>query len=226
MTKEIIPAVLPENFKEIEVLIRRLDRQGGFVQIDICDGRFVTSQTWPYIKNQIPEFKDDFELPGWENFDYELDLMILNPEKHIDNLKNVGASRAVVHAKSTDQKGFLEACFKLQAYDIEVGVGLEHSSQNYSEYLKILEDQEIPFYIQVMGIDTIGKQGEPLSDNSIEFIKKLHSEYPEIIIQVDGAVSASTIQKVSEAGASRFVVGSWFSNGHIKDKIQELKNLI
>ena len=122
MIKEIIPAVLPQNIEDVAVLTRRLDHLKCTIQIDICDGRFVPAQTWPYVKNLLPEFKDDFELPGWEDFDYEADLMIKNPELYIDNLKNLGVSRAVIHVKSTTKEGFLEACRKLMVYDIEVGV--------------------------------------------------------------------------------------------------------
>jgi ribulose-phosphate 3-epimerase len=226
MSKEIIPAVLPKNFEDIETLVRRLDRLGGTIQIDLCDGKFVPTQTWPYIKGSLPEFKDDFELPGWEEFDYEIDLMIQSPELHIDNLKNLGVSRAVIHIKSTSKEGFLEACKKLESYDIEVGVGLENTSTDYSAFLKELEDSEIVYYIQVMGIDSIGKQGEHFSNKSLEFIKKIHLEYPEINIQVDGSVNEATIVPLLEAGVSRFVVGSWLSTGHAKDKVQNLKNLI
>jgi pentose-5-phosphate-3-epimerase len=226
MSKEIIPAVLPKNFEDIETLVRRLDRLGGTIQIDLCDGKFVTTQTWPYIKGSLPEFKDDFELPGWEYFDYEIDLMIQSPELYIDNLKNLGVSRAVIHIKSTSKEGFIEACRKLESYDIEVGVGLENISTDYALFIRELENTEIPYYIQVMGIDVIGRQGEPFSNASLEFIKKIRLEYPEITIQVDGSVSGETIELLVKAGVSRFVVGSWLSTGHAKDKVQELKNLI
>ena len=226
MKKEIIPAVLPKNLEEIATLVRRLERANCTIQIDICDGNFVSSQTWPYIKNTLPEFKDDFELPGWEDFDYELDLMIRDPQLHIDNLKNIGASRAIIHTKSTTKEGVLEACRKLSVYDIEIGIGIQNDDLEYSSILSSLEEAQIPYYIQIMGIDRIGKQGEPFSLASLDLVKKIHSDYPNIVLQVDGAVSTSTVSELSDAGVTRFVVGSWFSSGSIKDKIQELKNLI
>jgi pentose-5-phosphate-3-epimerase len=226
MNKEIIPAVLPENIEEIETLVRRLDRLGGYIQIDICDGSFVNAQTWPYVRHILPEFKDGFELPGWEYFDFELDLMVKNPELLIDNIKNLGISRAVLHVKSTTFEGFMQAAKKLAFYDIEVGIGIENTCTSYDQILEALKEEGIEHYAQVMGIDTIGKQGEPFSDKSLELVQKIHAQYPELTLQVDGAVSASTASVLSDAGVSRFVVGSWLSTGHAKDKVQELKSLI
>jgi len=51
---EIIPAILPRDFNEIEektLLIKGLSKM---VQIDICDGKFVPSTSWPYKKHDEP----------------------------------------------------------------------------------------------------------------------------------------------------------------------------
>ena len=48
---EIIPAILPKDFAEIEEKIEMVIGIAPLVQIDICDGKFVTSTTWPYKKS-------------------------------------------------------------------------------------------------------------------------------------------------------------------------------
>jgi pentose-5-phosphate-3-epimerase len=44
---EIIPAILPRDFAEIEEKVELIKGLCPLVQIDICDGKFVTSTTWP-----------------------------------------------------------------------------------------------------------------------------------------------------------------------------------
>jgi len=47
---EIIPAILVKKFTEIEEKIELIKGISDFVQLDICDGKFVKSTTWPYGK--------------------------------------------------------------------------------------------------------------------------------------------------------------------------------
>ena len=100
---EIIPAILPSDFREI---LEKADLVKGFtktIQIDICDGHFVPSFTWPYIKHD-----DSYErmlheedgLPFWKELDYEFDLMVDHPEKIIEDWVMVGATRIVIHAEA------------------------------------------------------------------------------------------------------------------------------
>ena len=47
---QILPAILPKNFSEIEDKIALVKGIAPLVQVDICDGKFVPSTTWPYRK--------------------------------------------------------------------------------------------------------------------------------------------------------------------------------
>jgi pentose-5-phosphate-3-epimerase len=44
---EVIPAILAKNFEELREKISRVVSISRFVQIDICDGVFVPSISWP-----------------------------------------------------------------------------------------------------------------------------------------------------------------------------------
>ena len=45
-----IPAILPRDFAEIEDKVSQIKGLSDIIQIDICDGKFVSSTTWPYKK--------------------------------------------------------------------------------------------------------------------------------------------------------------------------------
>jgi pentose-5-phosphate-3-epimerase len=64
-------------------------------------------------------------------------------------------------------------------------------------------------FVQVMGIDRIGRQGEPPDRHhkEIALIKALRERYPVLVIQVDGGVAPHP-RELLEAGANRLIVGS------------------
>ncbi len=227
---EFIPAVLPETFQDIDDLVHRVGKNASLIQIDICDGKYVDSRTWPYLKGELTTFNDDFELPGWEYLDYELDLMIQSPELHIENLKNLGAKRMIIHLESTDIPGIISAIELLKKYDIEVGLGIRTTTDKnkIEEASKYLDESSTPYYFQVMGIETIGKQGESFSEKSLETISYLKSKHTDIDVQVDGGMNDETVTSAAKAGAERFVFGSYLSKGYgsVQEKINILKNLL
>ena len=45
---EIIPAVLPKDFSELEEKVQMVVGLADTVQVDICDGKFVPTTTWPH----------------------------------------------------------------------------------------------------------------------------------------------------------------------------------
>lgn len=47
---EIVPAILEKNFSHIKEKIEKVCDIAKTVQIDVCDGLFVPSTTWPYGK--------------------------------------------------------------------------------------------------------------------------------------------------------------------------------
>jgi Pentose-5-phosphate-3-epimerase len=58
-------------------------------------------------------------------------------------------------------------------------------------------------------------------------IKKIKTFSPKTIIEVDGGINDKTIQKVNQAGADIFVVGSaLLKTKEPKKAIENLKNLI
>src|SRR5690606_8604221 len=64
-------------------------------------------------------------------------------------------------------------------------------------------------YIQLMGIATIGAQGQPFDERVIERIRTFSDAHAATLpISIDGSVNADTLPRLVEAGADRAVVGS------------------
>jgi pentose-5-phosphate-3-epimerase len=83
-------------------------------------------------------------------------------------------------------------------------------------------------FIQVMGIDRIGAQGQPFDDRVLKRISYIHDECRNISIQVDGAMNPETALLVKNRGARCAVIGSYlFSQGGVKKNLDRItKNFI
>lgn len=201
---EIIPAVLPKDFFELEEKIGLVKDFVKTVQIDVCDGQFTPQPTWPYRKHD-----DFFEriiheedgLPGWEKLNFEIDLMANKPEEKIEDWVQAGATRIILHAES---KGDLADAIEKMSGRVEIGLAL-----NVETPVSVID----PFkdkiqVVQLMGIDSIGFQHQPFDVKVIQKIKEVKAAYPGLVVSVDGGVSLETAPQLLEAGAERLVAGS------------------
>jgi ribulose-phosphate 3-epimerase len=219
---EIIPAILPKDFTELEEKIGLVKGFVKTVQIDICDGQFVPNATWPYRKsdNSFQNIKKEDEgLPGWKELNFEIDLMANKPETLVDEWVSAGATRIIIHIEA--KGNVAEAVSKLKD---RAEVGLAINIETPLDAIDPFRDQ-IQF-IQCMGIDHIGFQGQVFDTKVIDKVKEVRVKYTDILISVDGGVSLETAPKLIEAGVNRLVVGSAiFNSDNAIEAVQQFKRL-
>src|SRR3989338_8746784 len=99
---DIIPAVLPKNWKDLESHLALMRGVTRHVQIDIVDGHFARGKTWPYKDGDMFAriVAEEHGLPLWEELDFEFDLMVEDPLAVMMDYVRAGASHIVVHAAS------------------------------------------------------------------------------------------------------------------------------
>jgi len=226
---EVTPAVLAEDFQELNEKLAKFINTTKIVQIDICDGKFTPSISWPMqAKDQLSVqsiLDEEDGLPFWDKIDYEFDLMVLNAHKKFDFFARLGAKRIVFHLEAeteSDFKDFLESIDPYLKDNIEIGLAINTTTdiEKLSPFINCID------FIQCMGIENIGFQGEPFDDRVIDQIKNIKEKYPEIKISVDGSVNEETAPLLIEAGASRLVIGSALMQCYdIREKIEEFENL-
>lgn len=229
---EIIPAILPKNIGDIRGKLSLIRELVTMVQIDLCDGNFVSAQTWPYngTDTQVYEkiMSEEEGLPFWDEFDFEFDLMVKDAASQFDTFIRLGARRLVFHFEAEDQtddafKQFLEGIDLYAREMVSIGVAINTTTD--PELLFSL----IPHidFVQCMGIEKIGRQGEPFDQRVLEQLRTLREKYPELPLAVDGAVSIENAHDLVAAGATRLVVGSaiWQSDD-IYLTIDNLQNLV
>lgn len=224
----IIPAIMPKNYFDIEDKVRLVMGHVPMVQIDIMDGVFTPRASWPFpLPN--PQFdaiqREEEGLPLWEKMNYELDLMVRHPDQNFEQWVKLGAARIIVHLESlADPMAFFESKLVQDMRNFtEIGIAFDNSTgaEAVLPYLPFVD------CVQVMGIARIGFQGNPFDDRALYNIERIRKAVPNMPISVDGAVNKETIQKLKEAGASRFVAGSAvFENGIVEDNVYDLQDLV
>jgi ribulose-phosphate 3-epimerase len=225
---EIIPAILPKNFREIEEKVSMIVGISNIVQIDICDGKFVPTITWPYWKSEVKVeenfdaiLKEERGMPEWEKVDYEFDLMINNPTmEDLNKWITVGAKKVIFHLESsTDLSPVLTDL-------VEVGIAININSdiEKLRPYIDKIQ------FIQIMGIRKAGFQGQKFEIATIDKIKEVKKMFPGMKVQVDGGVSLDNAHILKEAGVDSVVVGSALfgdadSSEDIFDSIEKFRML-
>ncbi|MFC1700917.1 ribulose-phosphate 3-epimerase [Patescibacteria group bacterium] len=207
---EIIPAIIPKDFKELEEKIDLVEPYIDWVQLDIMDSKFVDNATW----------NNPFELKNLHtNLKLEAHLMIQNPEEHIDEWINSGVKRIIFHYESTEKHQ--EIIDKIKQAGLEVGIAInpETKAEMISRFAGMLD------LILVMTVNP-GKGGQKFLDEMLEKIKYLRVEYPYVKIEVDGGINSITASSAIKMGANILVSGSAIFQGNIENNIKILKNYV
>ena len=195
---KIIPAILAKTPEEFERMIRLVEPYTDLVHLDIADGEFVPNKT-------IDGFEELKKINAKLNF--EIHLMIKNPENIIDRWLETKATRFLIHWESTSD--FRNLIKKIRSEEREVG-GVLNPETNYNVLKSYISELDL---VQFMTVDP-GFQGSPFLPEVLGKIKSFHIQYPNKAIQVDGGIHSGTVKLVSEAGADSAVLGSHiFSEG-------------
>lgn len=229
---EIVPAILPKDYEEMKNKIALVRGIVPLVQIDLCDGIFVPSRTWPFLTGGMGDFNfqrilnEEEGMPFWEDIDFELDLMVSDAVPNFDIYSKLGPKRIIFHLEAVGDleefKNFLEGLDIYIRDSIEIGVAI-NSTTSVEKLFPLINHLD---FVQCMGIARIGFQGQEFDPKVLENIRILKKKDPNLTVSVDGAVGFETAPKLIEAGADRLTVGSViFRSEDIRGTIEELQNL-
>ncbi len=207
---EIVPAILSKRFRDIEQQLAIVHGEVRRVQIDVVDGTFARPKTWPYTdKSTFDDIvQGNSKFPYWDELMFEYDLMVSQPLVEAREFVRMGATRIVLHAHSEQAAEAFQSLIDMRddEGDSKVAVGIALMPTDQPDLLEPFEAQFD--FVQVMGIDRIGRQGEPLDHHAVFLVERLRRRYPQLSLQVDGGVNKDTIPALVHAGANHLIVGS------------------
>ena len=212
----IAPSILSANFaylaKDIEMIN---NSEAEWIHIDIMDGVFV-----PNISFGFPVLTFVAEL---SEKPLDVHLMIVNPEKFVNEVKALGAHVMNVH---------YEACPHIHRVIQQIReAGMEPAvTINPGTPVSLLKDIIRDVYMVLIMSVNPGFGGQKFIEHSVDKVKELRALIEETgskaLIEVDGGVNKETGALLVEAGADVLVAGSAiFSAPDPKRMIVDLKNL-
>ena len=179
--------------------MRAIERAGAdLAHLDVMDGRFVPNITFgPAV---VAAMKRSTDLP------LDVHLMIVEPERHIDDFVAAGADRVSVHA---------ETCPHLHRtlQQIRRAGAMPAVALNPSTPLCMVEEilGEVGMVL-VMSVNP-GFGGQAFIESSLDKIRRLRAMADarglSIDIEVDGGVSDRNASLLLAAGANVLVAGSY-----------------
>lgn len=238
MNIKLLPAIIPESYDDLCYKMSLVKDIVKLVQIDVCDGKFVSSKRWPYVGDQDNHFEkiilEEEGFPFWESMDFEADLMVKNPEEVVEKWIKAGAKAIVLHIESSDNILKLIKDLRIKygfnkdsVFGIEIGIAI--SPNTSSEKLDIFLEKEktgeyLVDFVQFMGIDRIGYQGERFDDKVYNKISDFRKKYLDMTISIDGGVDFYNKDDLVESGVNKLISGSAiYESDNIAEAIDEMK---
>lgn len=206
---EVIPGILEENFDEIVRKIEQVEKLVEWVQIDILDNTLVhnvTYNNWEAFK----VFNGRIKL--------EAHLIVIDPGKYVEPLVKNGFDRLIAHAEGETVRNFIHGA---RMHHTEAGIAL-----NASSTLELIEPYLGEIDTALVMMYNAGASGQEFQTEQLPKIRKIHEEYRELPIEVDGGIDKTTAPLVIENGTTRLVSTSylfWKNPDRIAEAIEELK---
>lgn len=191
--------------------------------IDVMDGKFVKNNN---LDNMYEKFKiiDNISI-----LKKEVHLMTYDLKERIDEYALNNVSIITIHKDAIENNSLDEIIKYIKSYDIQAGIAIKPNEniEDIFPYLKNIAK------VTIMSVEP-GKGGQTFIEETYKKISKLKEEIKKqglyTLIQVDGGINDSNIQKIYKSGADSVVIGSYLAKdakdiNKIISKVENLKKL-
>ena len=196
----VAPSILSADFLRLGEEVEAADKAGGdWIHVDVMDGRFVPNMTiGPVV---VSGLRKATKKP------LDVHLMIVEPERYLDDFAEAGADHILVHCEESATIHLHRTLSHIRTLGKKPGVVLNPgTSLAQIEYVLDLVD-----IVLIMTVNP-GFGGQKFISTMLPKIAALReictTRGLDVTIEVDGGLSGDNAWEVIEAGATAIVAGS------------------
>ncbi len=193
----IAPSILAADFAHLADEARAVAGAADWLHVDVMDNHFV-----PNLTIGLPVVQS---LHKATDIPFDVHLMITEPERWAPAYAEAGAYNVTFHAEATQDPAALART--LRAAGSKAGLAIDRDTP-MEPYLELLP------HVDTLLIMTIkaGFGGQSFLPELLDKVRaarrRVDARELQVRIEVDGGISADTIEQAAEAGADAFVAGT------------------
>jgi ribulose-phosphate 3-epimerase len=193
MTNKVrtIPAILTDDPVALGRMVFQAESFTDFAQFDVMDGQFVPSTS--VTCQQIAALGT--------RLSWEAHLMVLHPEKYLEEFKQAGAQKIVFHYEATPSPDtVIELIKKL---DMQAGLAINPETP-VAAIAPLVKKLDSLLFLSV----NPGYYGAKFIPEVLDKIAEFRKGHPVVEVGIDGGIKESNIAEIAASGVNVIYIGS------------------
>ena len=188
---QTVPAILTDDPKVLEKLVRQTETFSDYAQFDIMDGQFVPSRSVSCEK-----------IAGLKTkLNWEVHLMVLHPEKCLEAFPVAGAKKIVFHYEATPSPQKIIRMVKNLGLKVGLAVNPETPIAAITPLINKLDS------VLFLSVNP-GFYGAKFIPEVMDKIIAFRKAYPDMETGIDGGVKENNIAQIARTGVDVIYIGS------------------
>ncbi len=196
---KVAPSILSADFSKLGDELRAVEEAGAdLIHFDVMDGHFVPNISFGY--KVLKDVKDVIGL------DYDVHLMVEEPEYLIEPFSKYGASIITIHYEAVeDVNKYIDL---IHSEGVKAGLSIKPDT-DVEEIIEYLDKVDLVLIMSVYP----GFGGQKFIETSVDKLIKLDSLRSEksynYVIEIDGGINDKTSKLIVDKGIDIMVAGSY-----------------
>lgn len=188
---QVVPAILTEDPKALEAMVRQAEGFTTYVQFDIMDGRFVPSRS--ITCNHLTALT--------MKLSWEAHLMVDSPADYLEDFQKAGAQKIIFHYEATPSPR--KVISQARRLGLKVGLAVNPETPVSAIHSLVSEVDSVLF----LTVDP-GFYGSRFIPEVLDKVVELRNTEPDVKIGIDGGIKEGNITHCARIGVDVIYVGS------------------